>query len=78
LAKDISVPARRINEIVRASAQYRRHSPQALQIFRLSERFWLNLQSRYDLEVEKEKLKGRIEAEVKVFDRRPPNFHPNA
>ena len=36
----------------------------------LSERFRLNLQSRYDLEVEKERLKGRLEEEVKVLERR--------
>ena len=29
---------------------------------------WLNLQARYDLEVEKDKFKGRIESEVKVFE----------
>ena len=35
--------------------------------FGLSERFWLNLQSWYDLEVEKDMLKNRIETEVKVL-----------
>jgi addiction module HigA family antidote len=59
LAKDISVPARRINEIV--------HALRLSRYFNLSERFWLNLQARYDLEVEKDKLNGRIEAKVKVF-----------
>jgi plasmid maintenance system antidote protein VapI len=33
--------------------------------FGLSERFWLNLQTRYDLEIEKDKLKDRLEVEVK-------------
>jgi plasmid maintenance system antidote protein VapI len=33
----------------------------------LSERFWLNLQARYDLEVEKDRLEGRLEREVKVL-----------
>jgi addiction module HigA family antidote len=68
LAKDISVPARRINEIVQGK---RSISPDtALRLsryFGLSERFWLNLQSRYDLEVEKDKFDGRIEQEVKVL-----------
>jgi addiction module HigA family antidote len=35
--------------------------------FQLSERFWLNLQSRYDLEIEKDKLDKRLEKEVKVL-----------
>jgi addiction module HigA family antidote len=33
----------------------------------LSERFWLNLQARYDLEMEKDRLEGRLEHEVKVL-----------
>ena len=35
--------------------------------FGLSEWFWMNLQTRYDLEVEKDKLAGRLEQEVKVL-----------
>lgn len=29
--------------------------------------FWLNLQTRYNLEVEKDRLAGRLEKEVKVY-----------
>ena len=68
LAKNISVPARRINEIVHGK---RAISPDtALRLsryFGLSERFWMNLQARYDLEVEKERLKDRLEKEVQVY-----------
>jgi addiction module HigA family antidote len=68
LAKDISVPARRINEIVLGK---RAISPDtALRLsryFGLSERFWLNLQTRYDIEVEKDKLANRLEREVRVY-----------
>ena len=32
--------------------------------FGLSERFWLKLQTRYDLEVEKDRLADRLEREV--------------
>ena len=68
LAKDISVPARRINEIVHGK---RSISPDtALRLsryFGLSERFWLNLQTRYDLEMEKDRLQGRLEEEVRVY-----------
>lgn len=69
-AKDINVPARRINEIVHGKRSITADTALRLsRYFGLSERFWLNLQSRYDLETEKEKLKGRIEEEVKVLER---------
>ena len=68
LAKDISVPARRINEIVHGK---RSISPDtALRLsryFGMSERFWMNLQTRYDLEMEKDRLEGRLEEEVQVY-----------
>ena len=68
LAKDISVPARRINEIVLGKRVINADTALRLsRYFRLSERFWLNLQSAYDLAVEKDKLEDRIEREVKVF-----------
>jgi len=68
LAKDISVPGRRINEIVHGKRSITADTALRLsRYFNLSERFWLNLQARYDLEVEKDKLNNRIEAEVKVF-----------
>ena len=69
LAKDINVPARRINEIVHGKRSITADTALRLsRYFNLSERFWLNLQARYDLEVEKDKLKRRIESEVKVFE----------
>lgn len=68
LAKDINVPARRINEIVHGKRSITADTALRLsRYFNLSERFWLNLQARYDLEVEKDKLNDRIETEVKVF-----------
>ena len=68
LAKDINVPARRINEIVHGKRSITADTALRLsRYFNLSERFWLNLQARYDLEVEKDRLHDRIEAEVKVF-----------
>jgi antitoxin HigA-1 len=70
LAKDISVSARRINEIVHGK---RSISPDtALRLsryFGMSERFWMNLQARYDLEMEKDRLAGRLEEEVQVLAR---------
>lgn len=69
LAKDIHVPARRINEIVQGKRSISADTALRLsRYFNLSERFWLNLQARYDLEMQKDKLNGRIEAEVKVLE----------
>jgi addiction module HigA family antidote len=69
LAKDISVPPRRINEIVHGRRAITADTALRLsRYFGLSERFWLNLQTRYDLEVEKDKLKGRLSQEVKALD----------
>jgi len=68
LAKDISVPPRRINEIVHGKRSITADTALRLaRYFGLSERFWLNLQSRYDLEVEKDKLDMRLEKEVRVL-----------
>ena len=68
LAKDIGVPPRRINEIVKGKRGISADTALRLsRYFGTSERFWMNLQSRYDLEVEKDRLTGRLEAEVKVL-----------
>jgi addiction module HigA family antidote len=69
LAKDITVPARRINEIVHGKRAVTADTALRLsRYFNLSERFWLNLQARYDIEVQKDKLNGRIEEEVRVHE----------
>src|ERR1700733_917242 len=62
LARDIRVPARRINEIVHG--QRRISADTALRLaryFGTSERFWINLQARYDLEIEKDRLGGSLD-----------------
>ena len=57
LAKDMSVPARRINEIVQGKRAISADTALRLsRYFGLSERFWINLQARYDLEAEKDRL----------------------
>jgi len=70
LAKDISVPPRRINEIV--------HGKRAISVdtalrlgkyFKMSPKFWLNLKHHYDLEVQSDKLKDKLDSEVKVFSK---------
>ncbi len=68
LAKDISVPPRRINEIVQGKRSISADTALRLsRYFGLSERFWLNLQARYDLEMEKDKLELRLQKEVRVL-----------
>jgi addiction module HigA family antidote len=57
LARSISVPARRINEIVHGDRRISADTALRLaRFFGTSERFWMNLQSRYDLEIEKDRL----------------------
>ena len=68
LAKDISVPPRRINEIVHGKRSITADTALRLaRFFGTTERFWLNLQVRYDLEVEKDRLSGVLERDVTVF-----------
>ncbi len=65
LAKDISVHPRRINQIVHGNRSISADTALRLsRYFATSERFWLNLQTRYDLEVEKDKLGDRLIKEV--------------
>ena len=68
VAKDINVPPRRINEIVHGK---RSISPDtALRLsryFGTSEPFWMNLQGRYDLETERDRLARRLDVEVHVL-----------
>lgn len=63
VAVAIGVPPRRINEIVHGK---RRITPDtALRLARYlgtSERFWLNLQDRYDIEVERVRLAETLAA----------------
>ena len=68
LAKDISVPPRRINEIVKGQRAITADTALRLgRYFRMSPQFWLNLQSHYDLEQEQERLASRLDKEVKVL-----------
>ena len=61
-------PFPRINEIVRGSRAVSADTALRLaRYFGTSERFWLNLQARYDLEMEKDRLGKRLETEVQVL-----------
>jgi len=68
LAKGISVPPRRINEIVQGKRGISADTALRLgRFFGMSERFWLNLQNRYDLEREKDRLGDTLKKEVEVL-----------
>lgn len=67
LAKDIQVPPRRINEIVHGKRAIT--SDTALRLsryFGMSDQFWMNLQMRYDLEMQRDTLGERL-FDVKVL-----------
>jgi addiction module HigA family antidote len=71
LAKDINVSARRINEIVHGKRAISADTALRLsRYFGTTDRFWLNLQSGYDLEVEKDRLGKRLINEVGVYRQR--------
>lgn len=68
LAKDISVPPRRVNEIVLHKRGITADTALRLgRYFGTSEQFWLNLQTEYDLDVERDRLGDRLESEVVEF-----------
>jgi addiction module HigA family antidote len=68
LAQSISVPPRRINEIVQGKRAISADTALRLSLFfGLSERYWMNLQAWYDLEVEKDRLGPRLKRQVIKF-----------
>jgi addiction module HigA family antidote len=70
LAKALSVPPRRINEIVHGKRAVSADTALRLaRFFGTSDRFWLNLQVSYDLDVERDRLGARLSDEVEVLRR---------
>jgi addiction module HigA family antidote len=68
LAKSLKVPARRINEIVHGTRAVSADTALRLaRFFGTADRFWLNLQAAYDLDVERDRLGERIKRDVPVF-----------
>lgn len=68
VAKGISVPPRRINEIVLGKRAITADTALRLaRFFGTSEWFWLNLQTSYDLDVERDRLARRLTKEVEVL-----------
>ena len=69
IAKATSVPARRINEIVHGKRSITADTALRLsKYFGMSDRFWMNLQMRYDLELEKDRLGSRLDVEVELYE----------
>ena len=68
LAKETSMPPRRVNEIVQGKRSITANTALRLaRYFGTTDRFWLNLQARYDLEIEKDRLGTRLAKEVEVL-----------
>lgn len=65
LAKEINVPPRRINEIVHGARAVSADTALRLaRYFGTTERFWLNLQAQYDLDLERDRIGDRIERDI--------------
>jgi addiction module HigA family antidote len=68
LALDIRVPARRINEIVQGKRRITADTALRLsKYFNMSAKFWLGLQTDYDLDVAEDKLADRLDKEIRVY-----------
>ena len=68
LAKDIGVQPTRINQIVRGKAGISADTALRLaRYFQTSAQFWMNLQSRYDLEKAEDQLKSKLKSEVQQY-----------
>jgi addiction module HigA family antidote len=68
LAKDISVPPRRINEIVHGKRSITADTALRLgRFFEIAPQFWLNLQNRFDLDIAADLLADRLDKEVHVL-----------
>lgn len=68
LAKDIGVPAMRINKIVRGERGISADTALRLaRYFGMSVEFWTGIQTHYAVEKAKMALSGRLEKEVKIF-----------
>lgn len=66
LAKDLGIPPRRINEIVKGERAITADTALRLaRYFRMSAEFWLNLQSHYDLEQVERRIGARLAKEIK-------------
>jgi addiction module HigA family antidote len=67
LAQEIHVSPRRINEIVHGTRSITADTALRMgRFFGVSPQFWMNLQSRFDLDTAEDQFGARIEREVEV------------
>ncbi|MBF0406428.1 MAG: HigA family addiction module antidote protein [Candidatus Riflebacteria bacterium] len=70
LAKEIGVPARRINEIVHGKRAITADTAIRLaRYFSTTPEFWMNLQSHYELDKTREMLNGKIDRDIKPYQK---------
>ena len=68
VAQAISVPSRRINEIVHGKRGITADTALRLgRFFGMEAQFWMNLQTRYELETTRDTLADRLDQEVRVY-----------
>ena len=66
LALEISVPPRRINEIVKGRRRVTADTAMRLaRFFKITPEYWMGLQADYDLDVVRDELEERIKLEVR-------------
>ena len=68
LAMDINIPENIIEEIINEKRSINANITLRLsRVFGLSDRFWINLQTRYDIEIEKDRLQDKLSQEVRIY-----------
>jgi addiction module HigA family antidote len=73
LAKEIGVPAPRVYDLVRGKRGISADTALGLaRFFGTSARFWMNLQTHYDLEIEEDRVGDSLEKEIQPFAYTPP------
>lgn len=71
LARDLNVPARRVNDIVQGRRAITPDTALRLGVyFRMTPEFWINLQSHYDLKLAKRNLLSKIERSVRPAEKK--------
>ena len=71
LAKGISVPPRRVNEIVHGTRSVTADTALRLaRFFGTSAEFWVNLQTHFDLEILRDQYGQQLDRQVEVYQRK--------
>ena len=70
LSADIDVSPSRISDIVHGNRPITADTALRLGLFfSMEPRFWLNLQSEYDMRIAKRDLQGQIQSRIRVFQK---------